>query len=435
LDDIPEDVIAEYKLNAKATKDGYVYVEVRKGMYGLPQAGILAQELLETRLAEHGYHQSTYTPGFWKHKSRPTQFSLVVDDFGVKYTSNEHAHHLIKVLKEHYEITEDWEGTKYLGVDLDWDYDKREVHLSMRKYVQNALHRFQHEPPKRKQNQPYPHVPIDYGVKTQLVRPEDDSPLLGQEDKQFIMQVTGVFLYYARAVDGTMLTALSAIASEQANPTKNTMRKCKQFLDYAASQEDAILTYRASDMVLAIHSDASYLNEPKARSRIGGHHFLSTNDAIPANNGAVLNISKVLKAVMSSAAESELGALFVNAKHAVPQRTTLEEMGHPQPRTPMQTDNSTAYGVVNHKIQPKATKAMDMRFHWLRDRECQNQFRIYWRPGPTNKADYWTKHHAGKHHQNFRPEILTSTNILVALKQVLAKKHLSVVKPLMARVC
>jgi hypothetical protein len=90
-----------------------------------------------------------------------------------------------------------------------------------------------------------------------------------------------------------------------------------------------------------------------------------TNDKIPANNGAVLNVSQIIKAVMSLAAESELGALFINAKNAVPQRTTLEEMGHPQPPTPMQTDNSKGYGVVNHKIQPKATKAMDMRFHWL----------------------------------------------------------------------
>jgi hypothetical protein len=232
-----------------------------------------------------------------------------------------------------------------------------------------------------------------------------------------------------------MLTALSAIASEQSKPTETTMRKCKQFLDYAVSQEAAILTYRASDMVLAVHSDASYLNEPNARSRVGGHHFLSTNDEIPANNGAVLNISQSIKAVMSSVAESELGALFINAKQAVPQRTTLEEMGHPQPPTPMQTDNSTASGVVNHKIQPKATKAMDMRFHWLRDRECQKQFRIYWRPGPTNKGDYWTKHHAGHHHQNFRPEILTSKIVLDTLKRVLAKKNLSGVNTQMARVC
>ena len=375
LDDIPQDVIEHYGLADKAV-DGYVYVEIRGGMYGLPQAGILAQELLEKRLEKHGYSQSQFTPGFWSHKTRPIQFSLVVDDFGVKYVGKQHVDHLIGVLKEHYQITEDWRGSKYLGLDLDWDYEKREVHLSMLDYVRKALLRFQHKRPNRPQHQPYPHVPVQYGQKIQYTEPEDDTAKLDNEGMKYIMQVTGVFLYYARAVDGLMLPALSAIATEQASPTETTMARTKQFLDYAATHPDAVLTYRASDMVLAIHSNASFLNEKRSRSRMGGHHFLSSNTPIPANNGAVLNLSNIIKAVMSSAAESELGGLFLNAKHAVPQRKLLEEMGHPQPPTPIQTDNSTAYGVVNHKIQPKATKSMDMRFHWLRDREAQKQFRI-----------------------------------------------------------
>ena len=98
--------------------------------------------------------------------------------------------------------------------------------------------------------------------------------------------------------------------------------------------------------------------------------------------------------VMSSAAEAEIGALYLNAREAVYLWQILVEMGHPQPPTPIQTDNTTAEGVVNHKIQPKRTKAMDMRFHWLRDHEQRQQFRIYWRPGGGNLADYWTKHHA-----------------------------------------
>ena len=143
------------------------------------------------------------------------------------------------------------------------------------------------------------------------------------------------------------------------------MALCLQFLDYMATQDDAILTYSASDMVLAIHSDASYLSEPNARSRAGGHMFMATDEDIPKNNGAVLNISQIIRAVMSSAAEAELGALFINAKTAVSMRQTLEELGHPQPRTPMQTDNSTAHALLTNKILPKALKAMDMRFHWL----------------------------------------------------------------------
>jgi hypothetical protein len=142
--------------------------------------------------------------------------------------------------------------------------------------------------------------------------------LLCKEKKKFVQEVTGVFLFYARAVDSTMMVALSAIAAEQGAPTENTLRKVNQFLDYAATHPDAVVTYKASDMVLAIHSDASYLSKPKARSRAEGHFFLSSNGNNPPNNGAILNVAKIIKAVMSSAAEANLGALFINAKTAVP---------------------------------------------------------------------------------------------------------------------
>ena len=118
-------------------------------------------------------------------------------------------------------------------------------------------------------------------------------------------------------------------------------------------------------MKLAAHSDASYLSEPKARSRAGGHFFLSSETTISANNGAVLNIANIIKHVMKSATEAELAALYIMAREAVYIRIILEKMGHKQPPTPLQTDNSMADAVCNGKIQPKRTKAMDMRFHWL----------------------------------------------------------------------
>ena len=180
--------------------------------------------------------------------------------------------------------------------------------------------------------------------------------------KTYVQEVVGVFLYYARAVDCTMLCALGSLASQQANPTETTLKRVKQFLDYAASNPDATITYKASDMVLAVHSDASYLSETKARSRAGGHFFCSKDEQYPENNGAILTVSQIIKAVMSSAAEAELGALYINAREAVPLRILLEEMGHPQPPTPIQVDNTTALGVVKQTIQPKRMKAMDMRF-------------------------------------------------------------------------
>ena len=433
IDDMPDEVIKQYQLREKATKDGYVYVQINKGMYGLPQAGIIAQQLLEKRLNATGYHQSTITPGFWTHDWRPISFALCVDDFGVKYVGEEHAKHLLQTLNKNYKTSSEWEGKRYIGLTLEWDYINKYVHVSMPAYCEKACQRFHHPKPKKPQDQPYPHVEPTYGAKQQYAQEEDQSPTLSKEDKTFIQEVIGVFLYYARAVDCTMLAALGSLATQQASPTENTMKKVKQFLDYAATHQDAIITYRASDMVIAVHSDASYLSETKARSRAGGHFFLSENDEYPSNNGAVLTIAQIIKAVMSSAAEAEIGALYINSREAVPQRHLLEEMGHPQPPTPIQIDNTTALGVVKNTIQPKRTKAMDMRFHWLRCRKNQKQFRTYWRAGPTNNGDYVTKHHPTIHHKSLRSTYLTSSNRLAEFRKRAAEAITR--EKLSARVC
>jgi hypothetical protein len=216
-----------------------------------------------------------------------------------------------------------------------------------------------------------------YGAKVHQANPLDTSPPLDKAGKKFIQEDTGVFLYLAQAVNLRMLTALSSLASKQAAPIERTTQKCLQFLDYAASQEDAIVTYWASNMRLLIQSNALYLSELKARSRAGGHMFMAGTEGIPINNGAVLNILQIIKAVMSLAAEAKLGTLIINAKTAVSMQCTLKEMGHPQTCTPIQTNNLTAHALLTNKIMPKALKAMEMRFHWLRCHKAQDQYHFY----------------------------------------------------------
>jgi hypothetical protein len=157
----------------------------------------------------------------------------------------------------------------------------------------------------------------------------------------------------------------------------------------------------------------------------------------PPNNGAILTVATIIKAVMLSAAEAESGALYINAKEAAYIWQILIEMGHPQPKTPIQTDNSTTEGVINNKIQPKRTKVMDMRFHWLRDCEAQGQFRIYWRPEKNNFADYFTKHHSPAHHISVRTQFLTRVKDLAeARRQRQEQRHTQLTKSWIAtRVC
>jgi hypothetical protein len=170
-------------------------------------------------------------------------------------------------------------------------------------------------------------------------------------------------------------------------------------------------------MILHIHSDASYLSVSNARSRLGGLFFLGNKSPDQdILNGSILNVAAVIKNVVASAAESEVGACFHNAQSGAPLRVTLTELGHTQPPTPLRTDNSTAFGIVNEKIKQKRSKAMDMRYHWLTDRVCQKQFDVYWRPGRENLGDYHTKHHSAQHHKDMRHLILHEANSLQVLR-------------------
>jgi hypothetical protein len=179
-------------------------MEIRRAMYGLPQAGILANKLLKKRLAKHGYYEVEHTPGLWTHISRPIQFTLVVDDFGIKYVGKEHADHLLNVLKEHYTIDINWEGKLYCGITLTWDYIKKHVDISMPGYIKKLLQRFQHELQKA-QHSPFYCPPKKYGKDAQDPLPVDDSPKLPKTGITRIQQIVGAVLYYARCVDLTLL--------------------------------------------------------------------------------------------------------------------------------------------------------------------------------------------------------------------------------------
>jgi len=323
----------------------------------------------------------------------------------------------LDIMRRQYEIKVDWKARQYLGLTLEWDYAARTCDISMPGYIERALQRFLHPKPTRPQDSPHTFKRPEYGAKSQYAEPEDTTPALDLADQKRVQEVIGVLLFYARAVDNTLLVALSSIATQQAKGTRATMNAITHILNYCASHPDAVVRFHASDMVLWVDSDGSYLSESKARSRAGGYFYLSSrprdptsppspNDPPPPHNGPIHIHCSILREICSSAAEAELGALFHNGKEACPLRIALEELGHTQPPTPLQTDNSTAFGVINDTVKQRRTKAMDMRFYWTRDRVRQGQFHVYWRPGKDNKADYFTKHHPTTHHRAMRPTYL-----------------------------
>jgi hypothetical protein len=184
-----------------------------------------------------------------------------VDDFGINYEGIQHAHHLIAALKQDYKaVTTNWEGTLFCGIALNWDYQARSVNLSMPGYVEKALKEFKHIEPKRAEHQPHRNNEPQYGVKLQLTDPIDTTAPLSAVQNTLLQKITGKFLYYARAVDPTMLVTLSALASQQTNGTERTLDDAIKFLNYCATHPNATIRYVTLDMILQVHSDASYLS-------------------------------------------------------------------------------------------------------------------------------------------------------------------------------
>jgi hypothetical protein len=271
----------------------------------------------------------------------------------------------------------------------------------MHGYVEQGLAKFEHSIPKQHRYGPSRAVEPVYGQRVQYTK-FDESELASATMVKFIQRVTGKILYYARAIDNTMLHALNDIASSK--NTNQTIAATRYFLNYADSNPNGSIIYPASDMIIQADSDAAYLVCAKARSRAGGYIFLGNLNKTQFN-GPVLVLAKIIKNVMGSAAEAEVGALYIVAQEIVPMRMTLEELGHPQPAT-LTTDNSTACGIMNGTVKQKRTKAMDMRYYWLRDRVRQKQFNVFWEPGCNNLPDYPTKHHSGGHHRKVRDTYL-----------------------------
>jgi hypothetical protein len=277
--------------------------------------------------------------------------------------------------------------------------------------ISNTLHKFQHKQPERPQHAPYPAPKPQYGTKVQLTSEVVDSPTLTPQGKQRIQQVVVALLYYGRAIDGTIMTAISSLASQQATATEDTDAKLIQLLNYCATHPDATIRYHASDMILDIHFDSGYLNEPEARSRAGGNFCMSSKprNGEQQHNGSIITLSTILQIVVASAAEAEIGALCLNAKEGINIQNILKEMGHPHPATPMQTNNTTAHGIIRDMCKQQCSKTKDMRFYCVHDR-AQGQLDIGWGLSAQSLGGYFTKHHTPAHHRVIRSMYLHSDN-------------------------
>jgi hypothetical protein len=180
------------------------------------------------------------------------------------------------------------------------------------------------------------------------------------------------------------------------------MAAAERLLQYAAAYPSHELVFKACDMVLYGQSDASYLSRAGGRSVAGGLLFCGNKNDSVTVNGAILAISCIIPTVCSAVSEAEYAGCFIIGQHAVWLRTVLHALGYRQPPTPILCDNKCAVGLANNNIKVKRSKAIDMRYHWVRDRIYHKQLDVYWRKGAENLADFFTKALPVHRHQELK---------------------------------
>jgi hypothetical protein len=435
LTQIPAEIMERYDVRTKFAYQEKVMMKVVKGMYGLKRAGILAQQQLVKHMAEAGYVQDEATPCLFKHLTRPISFCLVVDDFAIKYVGKEHAQHLLDKIKEKYTIKEDWEASKYIGITSIFGKEtsglqRRYVTKSMPGYYDKALKRFGVIKTNRKVNTPIKYEPPVYGSKQQQLVHHDNSQPLDAAGKQRIQEIVGCLLFPARCVDSVILHAVTKLGQEQAKPTQATMNRALHLLQYVAWHPNPSVTYFASDMRLLIHSDASYLCENNAQSRAAGIHYLGNNSEEGINespNGAIHVFTSVIEGVAASVGEAEYIGAFLNGQIGVAEQNTLAFLGHPQIATPLTCDNKCAVGLANNTVRQDRSKAIDMKYHWIRHQVKAGLFIIRWQKGSQNLADFFTKAHPAHHVKTLTtlyltaPDTWSSEGVLTEHKALNAK--------------
>jgi len=367
----------------------YMYADIVKTMPGLPQSGFLSQTRLISHLSSGGYRQ-TATPMLFRHVERDIDFTLVVDDFGIKYQHDADWDHLCSHLRLLYAIKPHPVGSQFLGFTIVHDRRARTISLSYPGYIASLLARVRPGGVKHAETPSIYHAP-NYGSSGPQISRRDSTPTVSDTLRKELQVVVGSILYYARAVDGRMLEAVSELSCLQSQPTVATMAKMERLLGYAAAHPDGQSVIYPSDMLLCVYSDASFNSRPKSQSVAGGYHFLGRSKSPDFLNSPILNVCSTIPIVCAAVSEAEYAAVFANCQVAVDERSMLASLGYPQPPTCVLCDNECAIGLALETVRPKKSKSIDLRLDWVRDRVRQGQFLVKFVAGKDNLADFFTK--------------------------------------------
>ena len=400
VDMFSDKILDKYNLREYITADKkWIYFQVWRSMYGLPQAGRIAQKKLIKVLEEGGYVE-TRTQCIFRHRTRNTIFSLIVDDFLVKFQKDEDFKHLTDTLEKYYRITIDDRGKNYLGYTIQHDRVARTITLSMPGRVDQVIrkHRpqwFNGTEKVKGAASPGIYEAFNNNLEDDFQRideEEDASVTLSTQEMKELQSIIGDCQYLAIVIFASISTAVLHLSHEKAHPTVKTAKKVERLLQYMAAFPEPTRTYHASDMVLVIQSDASHDSLQGSKDVCGGVYYLGWKKNPYLVNHPFAYMCKIIRFITNSAGESEYAGLFMNGQCGYNYRETLADFGYPQDEpTVILCDNTSAIGIATGKQKSKKSKFYNRRWNWIKEGVKRGLFDIHKIDGNVNLADFFTK--------------------------------------------
>jgi hypothetical protein len=334
----------------------------------------------------NGYTQCPNTPCLFRHHTGEIMFCLVVDDFGVRYKSQADTDHIISTLeKYYYKLKVRSLGDVYLRMAIAFDQPNKTVSISMPGYVKKMLQRCRPQyllPGHRPTKIPGVYIAPSLSKKPQTVfidRLEKPSPALVTHLQATRYYRNKLLLEHYSITPALSIPLFSRLPtnshhSRRTLPDESSTRPIALSVTAPPTVGSNQIVYPTCDMVLHVFVDASYLCRSRARSVAGAIFFLGNHNDPTSINGSIHVFSSMIPCVVASAGEAQYAALFAAGQHAASIRTTLSDMGYPQGPTIIMCDNTSAIGIATDSIKQKRSKAIDMRFHWIRDRVRQSLY-------------------------------------------------------------
>jgi hypothetical protein len=378
---------------------GRLYLRIDKSIYGMRQAGFIAQKNLIELLKENGYRESGYDSIFTSSDGKVI-FLTHTDDFAIGYDEDDGVERLKNILTAaKYTLVIDKDAKNFCGFQVKYDREALvpSMTLSVEKILEKALLRFGYseDDKLKKKSTPYPTAITqdnrNYDPREQKA---DESRGLDPKEVTLLQEMIGVLRYIAMAVYGHLELCIAKIAASMAEPRLAMLDATKRIFQYLSNPDNRgrCLRYEKSDMQLRAVSDASYGTETRFRSRTGGFIYLGRNDDEDWVNAPIEIMCSVQQNVCTCTVEAEYVALFDIGTRLIYLKELIQGMGYAQRTIEIECDNQGAVGIATLTKNNRKMRHIAMRYHWTREQVIQKIFDIIWRTGKNNKADYATKY-------------------------------------------